>query len=44
MPSLIEAPTVIAAAGTTPKRNEEYVGRVTTGSSAALAGAGSTRS
>jgi mannose-6-phosphate isomerase-like protein (cupin superfamily) len=31
MPTLIERPTVIAAAGTKPKRIEEYVGRVTTG-------------
>jgi len=28
MPDLIEAPTVIPAAGTPPKRIEEYVGRV----------------
>ncbi len=35
MPSLIEAPTVIAAAGTKPKRIEEYVGLVNTGTSAA---------
>jgi uncharacterized cupin superfamily protein len=28
MPTLISAPTVIAAAGTKPKRIEEYVGRV----------------
>lgn len=31
MPRLIEAPTVIAAAGNKPKRIEEYVGRVNTG-------------
>jgi ethanolamine utilization protein EutQ (cupin superfamily) len=30
MPKLIEAPTVIAAAGTKPKRIEEFVGRVNT--------------
>jgi mannose-6-phosphate isomerase-like protein (cupin superfamily) len=30
MPSRIEAPTVIPAAGTKPKTIEEYVGRVTT--------------
>ena len=35
MPRLIEGPTVIAAAGTKPKRIEEYVGRVNTGSPAA---------
>ncbi|MBS0394097.1 MAG: cupin domain-containing protein [Proteobacteria bacterium] len=28
MPTLIEAPTVIAAAGTMPKRIEEFIGRV----------------
>jgi len=31
MPRLIESPTVIAAAGNKPKRIEEFVGRVTTG-------------
>jgi mannose-6-phosphate isomerase-like protein (cupin superfamily) len=31
MPTLIETPTVIAAAGTKPKRIEEYVGRVNNG-------------
>ncbi|MFM8409341.1 MAG: cupin domain-containing protein [Alphaproteobacteria bacterium] len=31
MPRLVEAPTVIAAAGNKPKRIEEYVGRVNTG-------------
>lgn len=31
MPSLVEAPTVVAAAGTKPKRIEEFVGRVNTG-------------
>ena len=31
MPSLIENPTIIAAAGTKPKRIEEYVGRVSCG-------------
>lgn len=30
MPDFIEGPTVIAAAGTPPKRIEEYVGRVNT--------------
>jgi mannose-6-phosphate isomerase-like protein (cupin superfamily) len=30
MPKLIEAPTVIAAAGNKPKRIEEFVGRVDT--------------
>jgi mannose-6-phosphate isomerase-like protein (cupin superfamily) len=30
MPRKIEAPTVIPAAGTKPKKIEEYVGRVTT--------------
>ncbi|HET9359240.1 MAG TPA: cupin domain-containing protein [Vicinamibacterales bacterium] len=29
MPTLIDAPTVIAAAGNKPKRIEEFVGRVT---------------
>ncbi len=33
MPRLIEAPTVIAAAGNKPKRIEEFAGRVTTGQS-----------
>lgn len=31
MPTLIEKPTVIAAAGTKPKRIEEFVGRVNSG-------------
>ncbi len=31
MPTLIPEPTLIAAAGTKPKRIEEYVGRVSTG-------------
>jgi quercetin dioxygenase-like cupin family protein len=31
MPRLVSAPTVVAAAGTKPKRIEEYVGRVNTG-------------
>jgi mannose-6-phosphate isomerase-like protein (cupin superfamily) len=31
MPTLISAPTVIAAAGTKPKRIEEYVGHVNSG-------------
>jgi mannose-6-phosphate isomerase-like protein (cupin superfamily) len=31
MPSLIEKPTVIAAAGNKPKRIEEYAGRVNSG-------------
>ncbi len=31
MPRLIAAPTVVAAAGTPPKRIEEYVGRVDSG-------------
>jgi quercetin dioxygenase-like cupin family protein len=31
MPTLISAPTVIAAAGTKPKRIEEYIGRVNSG-------------
>ena len=31
MPILIEAPTVIAAAGNKPKRIEEYAGRVNSG-------------
>lgn len=31
MPSLIEKPTVIEAAGNKPKRIEEFVGRVNTG-------------
>jgi quercetin dioxygenase-like cupin family protein len=33
MPRLIEHPTVIAAAGTPPKRIEEFVGRVNSGHS-----------
>jgi mannose-6-phosphate isomerase-like protein (cupin superfamily) len=31
VPRLIEAPTIVAAAGNKPKRIEEYVGRVTSG-------------
>lgn len=31
VPRLVEAPTVVAAAGNKPKRIEEYVGRVTSG-------------
>ncbi len=31
MPTLIAAPTVVAAAGTKPKRIEEYAGRVNSG-------------
>ncbi len=31
MPELIEAPTVIEAAGNKPKRIEEYAGRVNSG-------------
>ena len=34
MPRLIETPTVVQAAGTPPKRIEEYVGRVNSGHSA----------
>lgn len=34
MPSLISAPTVIAAAGNKPKKIEEYAGRVNSGHSA----------
>lgn len=34
MPTLIEKPTVIAAAGNKPKRIEEYIGRVNSGTSA----------
>jgi mannose-6-phosphate isomerase-like protein (cupin superfamily) len=34
MPRLIEAPTVVPAAGEPPKRIEEYVGRVNSGHSA----------
>jgi quercetin dioxygenase-like cupin family protein len=33
MPRLINAPTVVAAAGTPPKRIEEYAGRVNSGHS-----------
>ena len=32
MPELIQRPTVIQAAGTPPKRIEEFVGRINTGS------------
>jgi mannose-6-phosphate isomerase-like protein (cupin superfamily) len=35
MPEHIKAPTVIEAAGNMPKRIEEYVGRVNTGTAAA---------
>ena len=31
MPRLIESPTIVEAAGTKPKRIEEYVGRVNSG-------------
>ena len=31
MPTLIESPTVVAAAGTKPKKIEEYAGRVNSG-------------
>jgi mannose-6-phosphate isomerase-like protein (cupin superfamily) len=34
MPRLIEAPTVVAAAGTPPKRIEEFAGRVNSGHAA----------
>jgi mannose-6-phosphate isomerase-like protein (cupin superfamily) len=34
MPTLIHQPTVIAAAGTLPKRIEEFVGRVNSGDTA----------
>ena len=34
MPKLIEAPTVVPAVGTPPKRIEEYAGRVNSGHSA----------
>src|SRR5262245_37726122 len=34
MPTLIERPSIIQAAGTKPKRIEEYAGRVNTGYSA----------
>lgn len=34
MPTLIEGPTVIAAAGNAPKRIEEFVGRVNSGTAA----------
>lgn len=34
MPTLIERPTVVAAAGNAPKRIEEFVGRVNTGTTA----------
>ena len=34
MPTLIPAPSVVAAAGTLPKRIEEYAGRVNSGHSA----------
>lgn len=34
MPTLIEAPTVVAAAGNKPKRIEEFVGRVNSGDDA----------
>jgi mannose-6-phosphate isomerase-like protein (cupin superfamily) len=34
MPTLIEAPTVIAAAGNKPKKIEEFIGRVNSGTSA----------
>ena len=31
MPTLIAAPTIVAAAGTKPKKIEEYAGRINTG-------------
>lgn len=34
MPTLIERPTVVAAAGSAPKRIEEFVGRVNSGTTA----------
>ena len=34
MPTLIPSPTVVAAAGTLPKKIEEFVGRVNTGTPA----------
>jgi len=34
MPTLIQKPTVVAAAGTLPKRIEEFVGRVNSGDAA----------
>jgi mannose-6-phosphate isomerase-like protein (cupin superfamily) len=34
MPRLIQAPSIIQAAGTKPKRIEEYIGRVNSGHSA----------
>lgn len=34
MPELIEAPTIVAAAGNKPKRIEEFVGRVNSGDEA----------
>ena len=34
MPRLIDTPTVVAAAGTRPKRIEEFVGRVNSGATA----------
>ena len=34
MPRLIEAPTIVQAAGTPPKRIEEYAGRVNSGHAA----------
>lgn len=34
MPTLISVPTVVAAAGTKPKRIEEFVGRANSGTSA----------
>lgn len=33
MPTLIPGPTIVAAAGTRPKRIEEYIGRVNSGAS-----------
>jgi mannose-6-phosphate isomerase-like protein (cupin superfamily) len=36
VPTFIEKPTVIAAAGNKPKRIEEFVGRVNTGSASPL--------
>ena len=34
MPKLIEAPTVVEAAGNKPKRIEEFIGRVNSGTEA----------
>lgn len=34
MPTLVEKPTTVAAAGTKPKQIDEYIGRVNTGTAA----------